>query len=447
MESVIKEYTYPNGDLQRVQLVCPDSWEHLDFLRLPYAEESLTCFSDIYRNFLVPACPWLFGDMVMFRIPANVEVPFSPETKKYGHVADPLTAAAAAMEAGVRLVRGRPVFRSQAVKAFWEILESRDCIRIIRGKLPTTTFIPVGRAPGYLTRRDPEARMKVNASFFIMDRFDCATLYDHVGTILGLNVRDGVISNPPLYHREALLVKKDGTVQIMVPDIRNLEITIGGSAFRHGRNCRIYTRPDRAWTPRCKGTKLVIVGCRVAAVSRASRVRIPASGFVMCLEENRPMVSGSAVAYHGMEDVVFGIQVGNSIVVNGEKTTSFRSRFYNIRRLQPVPYPPSLYPMDFDKARAARIALGADKDGKPMLLWAEGAAKFGYRAGQMSCGASLKEMADICADVGMVNAVNLDGGGSAQILLNNKRSLKISDRNRDTFDEAERPVPLGLIVK
>jgi exopolysaccharide biosynthesis protein len=102
--------------------------------------------------------------------------------------------------------------------------------------------------------------------------------------------------------------------------------------------------------------------------------------------------------------------------------------------------------MDFDHARAGRIALGADKNGNPMLLWAEGAGKRRYVKGEDSCGASLREMAQLCAAVGMVNAVNLDGGGSAQILVNNRRHLHISDRNDDNSD-AERPVPLGLAVQ
>ena len=46
----------------------------------------------------------------------------------------------------------------------------------------------------------------------------------------------------------------------------------------------------------------------------------------------------------------------------------------------------------------------------------------------------------------MVNAVNLDGGGSAQILLHNLRSLKISDRAEDGT-ETERPVPMGLVIR
>ncbi|MBO5097437.1 MAG: phosphodiester glycosidase family protein, partial [Agathobacter sp.] len=96
---------------------------------------------------------------------------------------------------------------------------------------------------------------------------------------------------------------------------------------------------------------------------------------------------------------------------------------------------------------AARIALGADQYGKPMLFWAEGAAKFGYVPGEGSCGASLSEMADIAADLGMVHGVNLDGGGSAQILLNGERSLMISDRKKEDHSEAERLIPLGLVVR
>ena len=42
--------------------------------------------------------------------------------------------------------------------------------------------------------------------------------------------------------------------------------------------------------------------------------------------------------------------------------------------------------------------------------------------------------------------INLDGGGSAQILYKNKRMLKIADRKNDKFSEAERPISLGLGV-
>lgn len=447
MQSQIRTFSYPNGEIQRVHIVQPESWQEVDFLNLHYQQPALDCFHRVYRQFLVPGCPWLFGQMVMFYLPGDVAVPFPFETRKYGSVANPLTAAAAALEQGVRIVDGKPRFRNETVKAFWQELEKRDCVKIVRGKLPVTTIIPVGPLPGFLTRTETEARMKVNASFFVMDRFDCSTLYDHIGTPLGLCVKNGVVKNPPLYRREALLVKKDGSVTVAVPDLKEMDIEIGGVHYRHGHNARIYTRPDYFRTPPAKGRKLVITGCRVAAVYDGLSAHIPTSGVVLCPMEMCDAKPGDAVVYHGMEDVSFGIQVGNSIVKNGVKTLSFQSKYYNIRRFEPVPFPPSLYPLDFEHARAARIALGADAQGKPMILWAEGAGKLSYTPGQDSCGASLSEMAKICTAVGMVNGVNLDGGGSAQILVNNQRSLLISDRKAEDNTESERPVPNGLMVR
>lgn len=445
MDSEIRTFTHPDGTIQRVQRVTLENWEQLNFLNLSYSEGALDCFAQILRQYLIPACPWIFGQLVLFHIPRGLKIPFSAQTR-YGTVGDDLTAAAAALKQGVRLVKGKTKFANAQVKAFWEALEQQDCIRIVSGKLPTTQFIPVGNAPGFLTEAEKDAVVKVNASFFIMDPIDCATVYDHVGTSLGLMVKDGQVLNPPLYRREALLVRKNGCVTVEEPDIRDMEIEIDGIRYRHGESATIYTRPERARTPRNSGTQLVIVGCRVAAVAEKGSVPIPASGYVLCPKDGRDAKPGDSVIYRGMEDISFGIQVGNSILRDGVKTDRFRSRFYNIRHLEPVPFPPSLYPMDFQGGRAARIALGSDEKGKAVIVWAEGAPKLGYQAGQHSRGASLADMAEICAELGMVNAVNLDGGGSAQLLLNNCRSLEISDRNPD-FSQSERPVPNALIVK
>ena len=447
MQSQVRTFSYPNGEIQKVHTVTLDSWESLDFLKLKYQEGALDCFAHIYRKFLVPAQPWVFGNMVMFHIPEDLPIPFSFNTQKYGAVADKLTAVAAAMEKGVKIIGGKPVFFDPKVKAFWKALEERNSLYVISGKLPVTTMIPVGDNTGYLTQTEQDASVKVNASFFIMDRFDCSTLYDHVGTPLGLLVKDGVVKNPPLFQREALLVKNDGTTCIAQPKIDDLKLEIGGICYEAGKNAAIYTRPDRSRTPVSVGKKLVIIGNRVAAVYSGLQALIPTSGFVLCPQGGCNAKPGDEVIYHGMEDVKFGIQVGNSIIRDGVKTETFISRFYNIKALEKVPFPPSLYPLDFEKARAARIALGANAEGKPMILWAEGAGKLGYTPGADSCGASLSEMAHICSEVGMVNAVNLDGGGSAQILVNNRRSLMISDRNPPHNTEAERPIPLALMVK
>lgn len=443
MQSELKTITYPNGEIQRCQIVRLDHWEQLDFLTPTPTHKALDCYADIYRNYLVPAAPWIFGHMVLFQLPDDLDLNRPDSTRKY---ASPLTAAASLLQSGVSILGKKPVFRSDAAKQLWFDLEKRGCIRIISGKLPTTKMIPVANISGYLSKTAPDAALKVNASFFIMDCFDCASVYDHVGMPFGLCIKDGNILYPPLYNREALLISKTGEISIRKMDVRDMDIEIGGHIFRHGKNASVYTRPSRIRAPVRKRNYLTITGTQVASTSNHPTI-IPASGFVLCPDQDVDIAPGTSVVYRGLEDVAFGIQVGNSILKDGVKTERFISGFYNIRHLEPIPFPPSLYPMDFNRSRAARIVLGADRYGKPILLWAEGAAKIGYKPGLGSCGATLKELAEICLQVGMKNAVNLDGGGSAQILLNNQRLLQVSDRDALSLTESERPVPLGLMVR
>lgn len=447
VNSQINTYTYANGELQRVQLLRLNNWSTLRFFRPQHSGDTLSQIAGIYRSYLVPACPWIFGHMVLFTLPEDCAAHLPAVSEKYGALADRLTAAAALLEGGVQIVGTKPVFKNEAARALWQELTEKRGVQIVSGRLPFTKIIPVGRSLGPMTASEPNAALKVNASFFILDCFDCATAYDHVGTPFGLCVRDGVILSPPLYHREALLVKKDGEITVRIPEIEKLSIELGGRRYRLGRDAEIYTRPACRKTPRRAGQELVIIGDHIAAVHDGGGTPIPASGFVLCPAEPCTAAPGEPVVYHGLEDVLFGIQAGNSIVRNGEKTRSFVSPFYNILSpFQLIPFPPSLYPLNFRKKRAARIALGADAAGQPLLLWAEGAGKLRYEKGLDSRGASLSELGEICAELGMVNAVNLDGGGSAQILLQNKRSLRLSDRDPRDNSEMERAVPLGLRV-
>ena len=444
MESEIRIFPYPDGEHQRVHVVHLDDWSELELLQPEPSEKAFDCFHHIYKQYLVPAAPWVFGSLVMFRLPEGVEQPYA-YTGRYGTVTDPLTAAAIGLRRGVQILGEQIRFRDEITRVFWNQLEATDSIRIVRGKLPITTIIPVGKEAGFLTRTEPDARMKVNGSFFIMDPFDCATPYDHIGANFGLFVKDGIVEHPPLFLREALLVKQDGAVTIEQPELRDLQVKIGEKIFVHDDNACFYSRPQRARTP--VGQKaLVIIGRRVAAVCNGS-VPIPGSGFVLCPHGECDVKAGDEVTYLGMENIRFGIQVGNSILRDGVKTKEFISKFFNVKGINRIAFPPSLYPLDFAHARAARIAIGADRDGKPVIAWAEGAAKLGHMSGVDSCGASLSEMAEICEELGLKHAVNLDGGGSAQILIRNRRSLWISDRKAEDFSESERPVPMGLIVR
>ena len=79
MKSEVKVLTRENGEIQRVQSVHLDEWSQLDFFALKQETveqqiQALQCFGDIYENYLVPACPWIFSKMVMFCLPEDIEI-------------------------------------------------------------------------------------------------------------------------------------------------------------------------------------------------------------------------------------------------------------------------------------------------------------------------------------------------------------------------------------
>ncbi len=431
IRSELLSFSRPGGEVQRVQLIRWEDWSSLRFFRPEPSPGALEGVAGIYRRFLIPACPAIFGQLLLFRLPGEGE--------------QTLRAAAKTLRRGLRLRGGSPFFHSEAARLLWQELERGDNLRLVRGKLPFRRMLPVSDGMGLLSGSRQSARLRVNASFFIFDPFDCATRYDTVGTPFGLAVQDGAVLSPPLHGREALLVYRDGRVRVESPGLEALRVRLGGRELRPGTDCAVFQRPACGRTPPGRGWDHVIVGRRLVDLRRAGGTAVPASGFVLrCGEKlGEP---GDEVAYAGMEELLFAIQVGNSLVRGGRPTEGFVSTFYNVRRPWRTPYPPSLYPLDYEKARAARIALGADAAGRPMLLWAEGAAKIGHRPGEDSCGASLSEFAAICAGAGMVQGVNLDGGGSAQILLDGKRALFLSDRD-EAGNETERAIPLGLMIE
>lgn len=443
MDPEIKTIKRPDGEIQRLQTVKLPDWESPAFFRPQPAKDPLPGLLRIYRQFLVPSAPWIFGQMVLLRVPEGMALPAGVDASDDPE--DRLFTAADLLREGVRLVRGKPHFRTAEARLLWEKLEGAGALETVCGKLPFTKVIPVSEKMGLLSESAQEASLRVNASFFIMDPFDCASPYDSVGTPFGLCVKDGEILSPPLYEREALLVEKSGCVRIGKPSLQELTIEIAGQVFEPGRNAEIISRPLCSRTAVGSGPEAVIVGRKVRALNLVGGLEVPAAGFVLRSPDLQGNCMGGEVRYHGPEDIVFGIQAGSSLLRDGVRSGGFLSPFYNIRKLQRTAFPPSLYPLNYEKDRAARIALGADKDGRPMLLWAEGAPKIGYRRGETSCGASLSEMEEYCREAGMANAVNLDGGGSAQILLNGRRALELSDRKEDG-SELERAVPLGVSV-
>lgn len=82
-----------------------------------------------------------------------------------------------------------------------------------------------------------------------------------------------------------------------------------------------------------------------------------------------------------------------------------------------------------------RTAMGYTGDGKLIILVVQG------RMPGIAEGASLTQLAKLLLELGCVEALNLDGGGSSFMLVNGKETIKPSDK------EGQRPVPAVLIVQ
>lgn len=82
-----------------------------------------------------------------------------------------------------------------------------------------------------------------------------------------------------------------------------------------------------------------------------------------------------------------------------------------------------------------RTAIGYTADGKLIILVVQG------RMPGIAEGASLTQLAKLLLDLGCVEALNLDGGGSSCMLVNGKETIKPSDK------EGQRAVPGVFIIQ
>lgn len=444
IESAVHTFTYENGEIQKVQCVKADSFEQLDFFSPRYDETSFLRLYHLYRDYIIRKYERLLGTVVLFHLPSDIKIPFPDEDETHGKIFDPLAIVTADFRKNIFLAKGEIAFRSRTSEDFYRLLKGRGALHTVRGKRNYLSILPVSHRTGFLSAENKNA-VAVNGSFFLMDMLDCMSIFDHVGIPFGLKLKDGIILSPPLFNREALLVAKDGSVKIEKPSLENITVEIDGISYRHGENALFYARPRYRKTP-SGGFDIIVVENRIVSIRKGGNSIIPTAGFIVHLKKEIE-VRDHEVHYSGLEEYGFGIQVGNSAIVEGRKTKKFLSPFFSFFTPSQIIFPPSIYPLNYRRDRAPRIVLGANREARPILLWFEGAGKFGYEAGKESCGASLAEAAAIAEKLGLYNGVHLDGGGSAQILYEQKRLLKLSDRDPADFSQVERAIPSALCIR
>ncbi|MXI86863.1 phosphodiester glycosidase family protein [Sphaerochaeta halotolerans] len=443
MRNTIITETHQNGEIQRFQVIAGFAWENLQFAVPEFDPRAITEIARLYRLNIVEKNPSAYGRLVFFHVPDDIAFPFSDHSGTLQFFSKNITAKIQLQ----KLVRegnlhwaGVWKCRDTSVEEFLGQLEATHVLEMVTGKKDEITFIPIDGKVGFLSSLT--FPLAVNSHFFLMDPTDLDSPFCELGTPHGLALKDGVVLNPPLNHRPCLLVDNTGICYTTQVELTDLVIELDSMHYRHNKNAIFYFRPEVRVTPPCNGTDVVITGNTVVAVNRGGNTIVPMAGFVLSLP-NEISLKDTTVHFLGLEAYQFGIQVGPPMIRKSMMVDSLCCPFYN-PLVEQVPYPSTVYPLPFETARAARIALGTNSEGNPVLVWAEGASKRNYLVGEESSGASLLELAQFCDRQHYQEIINLDGGGSAQIIYEGKRYLKIADRYEDN-SEAERPIPLALV--
>lgn len=444
MNTYIDTVKLDDGNIQKYQVVTGFDWEDMKFGVPKFEKKVMVKFSNLYRLNIIPKDPSLYGILYFYQVPESLELNLSNDTD-LGEVYDKTILVnyyfqKASHEGKVKEVDETLIFEDDNLQRIFDELKSQKLVSSARGVKKDILFLPLYDGFGYMSSIKGHS-LKVNSHFFLMEMFDRDSGYDLIGTPHSLALYKNKILLPPLNHRKALLVQEDGTVVIRHKELAGMKITIGDKVFTNCSSTKYFYRPETRVTDKVDGYDIIIVNSEVVALKKGGQSRVPMAGFIIQVKGDVVLTSHS-VEYENKKNYKFGIQVGPAMMIDGLKEVEMSCPMYDGNG---APYPSTVYPMNFHKSRAARIGLG-EIDNKPILIWAEGAGKLGYIKGKESCGASLSEFADFCESKGIRNLVNLDGGGSAQLIYKDKKYLKIADRLDDTVTEDERPVPNCILI-
>jgi exopolysaccharide biosynthesis protein len=266
----------------------------------------------------------------------------------------------------------------------------------------------------------------VNGSYFGLD-----------GSIIGLLKIDGEIASTPEMSRTALGIMPDGKLlidqvhyegKIELPDSR--EIPINAVNRERGENELVLYNGLYAPATGCNnfGIEYVVVNGKVTAVN-TSNSSIPSDGFVLS-------------AHGAAAKLIAGLKVGDSVKVNqtlgpvwdntqhalgaGPMLVKNNSVFLTTKIEE--------FGSDVAGGRAPRTALGLKADGTILLVVVDGRQ-------ELSTGMTLLELALFMQELGAQDAMNLDGGGSSEMVLNGKVINKPSDRRERRVGDALAIVP------
>lgn len=259
------------------------------------------------------------------------------------------------------------------------------------------------------------------------------------GMPLGLLIIDGELLSYPIFNRTALGFTLDGKVifdqvdfsgEILLNTGERVPIT-GVNRIRRENDVIAYT-PEYGEFTRTNdyGIEIVVVDGVAVEVRHGGNTRIPPNGAV--------------ISAHGVsKEVLSRIQPGDRVQAGWRMTPAWCEQGV----VQAIGGGPRLvkdgqvfitgqeerFQSDVVNGRAPRTAVGRTADNELLMVTVNG------RKSDVSIGMTLSELAKLMIELGAVDAMNLDGGGSATLVVRD-RVLNLPS------DGAERPVASAILV-
>lgn len=252
------------------------------------------------------------------------------------------------------------------------------------------------------------------------------------GEIIGLLKLNGQIVSTPQLARTAVGILPNGQLLIdqvayqgtfVLPDGRT-QLINGVNRERDEDELVLYNAyyGDTTGT-NLYGNEYVVQNNKITAITNGHTV-IPASGYVL--------------SAHGQAaKSLSGLKVGDSVNLTQtlgplwDKTTAALGAGPMLVKNGSVYLTTKIEEFGSDVAggRAPRTALGVTKDGRILLVVVDGRQ-------QNSIGLTLLEMAFLMQELGAESALNLDGGGSSEMVINNKIINAPSDGHERALGDA-----------
>lgn len=315
-----------------------------------------------------------------------------------------------------------------------------------------------------------------NTSYFLLEEEDYLSEFSLLGDPYSMIMSNGIIEIPPLYNRYSLLLNSQNKWEMKQVSLNQISMNCFGrkfdlSKFSYNKESdhSIYTRyfgvDDTGRTINCTphnehSIDFLIVGRRVVGMKYYGQTPIPQNGFIFSipikdfesLEKNN-----FAVNYKFADGSLYkeGIQCGPGIIKDGKiilnRNSLIGEEFRRKRICSDGSFDSGVVPTDYaddiDESRNPRIMLCIDSEDNYGLLAFEGVNKGMELDKNESSGVTLIEMAKIAKERNYKFALNLDGGGSANIQYYYGNLVRFADRRGRPGVIYERMVPCaGVIV-